>query len=67
MGDISEYSAGDRFKIVINNPKGIPVGTIVEYTGEQKRYCGGTYRMTVTREDNSQEVCVFDHWLEKIA
>lgn len=67
MGDISQFKKGDRFKVVIPNPKGIPVGTIAEYQGENQRYCGGTYRMLMIREDNGEEFCAFDHWFEKVS
>lgn len=67
MADISHYHAGDRFKIVVPNAKSIPLGTIVCYTGENKRCCGGTFKMICTSADSSEEFWCFDHWLQKVS
>ncbi len=67
MAEITGYNAGDRFKIIIPNPKSIPMGTTAVYTGENKRCCGGTYKMWMTRDDNGERFCAFDHWLQKIS
>lgn len=66
MNDISKFKKGDRFKIVIANAKSIPIGTIVRYLGENKLVCGGVYHMLMVREDTGEEICAYDHWLEKI-
>lgn len=67
MAEITGFVAGDRFKVVIPNPKSIPVGTTAVYKGENQRCCGGTYKMWMIRDDTGEEFCAFDHWLEKIS
>lgn len=66
MADISDYYIGDKMRVIVPNSKSIPIGTIVTYTGYNKRCCGGTYKMGIIIEGASEQTWGFDHWFEKV-
>jgi len=59
-----DWQEGDKFKIINSNPKGIPIGTLLEYTGEKEDMCG-TPRYFMKTEDG-ETIKVFEHWIKKV-